>query len=50
LLVVLDADVLVLVREVLVRLGEADGGEALVEEGDVVAAAEEAVGPVDDSD
>lgn len=42
---VFDADVLVLVVEVLAPFGEADSGEAVLVEGGVVAAAEEAVAP-----
>ena len=45
-----DLDVLVLVREVLLRLREARGGVAGGEKGFVVAAAEVAVGAVDDGD
>jgi hypothetical protein len=40
----------VLVRKVLVRLGEADGRVAVLEEGQVVASAEEAIRSVDDLD
>ena len=43
-----DADVLVLVVEVLAPLGDADGGEALEVEAGVVASAEEAVAAEDE--
>lgn len=45
-----DTDVLVLVREVLVRFGEARSGEAGVEEGLVVATTQETICAVDDAD